>query len=166
MYWKEIIIKNKISNVFWDFLQVSVYCLIMKCSLVKYNCLIIFLVLSFILNPVSTESSGWCVSTCSHPDCRISVQVCPWFSSWRLVMAEQNRIHLHWFLLVFFFSSALLPLLHFCLSIECGRLPHLSLESTFEDWDDYKIEEEEVVWSTRIYGIYGKLLELGGDVST
>lgn len=107
MYWKEIIIKNKISNVFWDFLQVSVYCLIMKCSLTKYNCLIIFLVLSFILNPVSTESSGWCVSTCSHPDCRISVQVCPWFSSWRLVMAEQNRIHLHWFLLVFFF------LLHF-----------------------------------------------------
>lgn len=82
--------------------------LIMKCSLGKWDVLIIFLVFLCVLNPALTESFRRCVSTCSHPDCRISVQVCPWFSCWRLVMAEQKNIHLHClgFFILFFYPSS------------------------------------------------------------
>lgn len=56
---KEIIIENEISSVLWDFFSRYLYsyiCLIMRCSLLKYDVLIIFLAFPFVLNPALTES--------------------------------------------------------------------------------------------------------------
>lgn len=131
-------------GIFFSRYLYSYICLIMRCSLLKYDVLIIFLAFPFVLNPALTESFRWCVSTYSHPDCRISVQVCPWFNCWRLVTDEQKSIHV--FLM---FSSFLLPFFPFHLSFKCGRLLSLSLGAVSRGWGNSKTEGEGVIWSAR-----------------
>lgn len=118
-------------------------CLIMRCSLMKYNVLIFFLVFPF-KSCLDRKLQVMCLDLFSsrlqnrHTDLPL-VRLLEVSHGW----AKEYSSSLFRFFL-------LLPFFPFCLSFKCGRLLIFSLGAVSKGWVDYKIEGEGVIWSTRV----------------